>query len=55
MITVRWIARRPDQSVLWGFRDSYLVADDDGRWKILGDVVHNDGRVNQSAPDGASD
>jgi hypothetical protein len=45
MITVHWIGRWPDQSVLWDFRDSYLLADDDGRWKILGDVVHNDGRV----------
>jgi ABC-type dipeptide/oligopeptide/nickel transport system ATPase subunit len=24
MITVHWIGRRPDQSVLWDFRDSYL-------------------------------
>jgi hypothetical protein len=40
MITVRWIAHRPDRSVLWDFLDSYLVAIEDGRWRILGDVVH---------------
>ena len=40
-ITVRWIARRPDQSLLWDFLDSYLVAIEENRWQILGDVVHN--------------
>jgi hypothetical protein len=40
MITVRWMVRRPDQSLLWDFLDSYLVAIEDGRWRILGDVVH---------------
>jgi hypothetical protein len=40
MITVRWIAHRPDQSVLWDFLDSYLLAIEDGSWRILGDVVH---------------
>jgi hypothetical protein len=40
LITVRWIARRPDQSLLWDFLDSYLVAIEDGSWRILGDVVH---------------
>jgi ketosteroid isomerase-like protein len=25
MITVRWIARRPDRSLLWDFLDSYLM------------------------------
>ena len=33
MITVRWIAHRPDQSVLWDFLDSYAVAIEDGHWK----------------------
>jgi hypothetical protein len=41
LITVRWLAHRPDQSILWDFLDSYMVASEDGRWRILGDVVHN--------------
>lgn len=40
LVTVRWIARRPDQSLLWDFLDSYLLALEDGQWRILGDVVH---------------
>jgi hypothetical protein len=39
LVTVRWIAR-PDQSLLWDFLDSYLLALEDGQWRILGDVVH---------------
>ncbi|HEY6688095.1 MAG TPA: hypothetical protein VI094_18010 [Propionibacteriaceae bacterium] len=31
LVTVRWIARRPDQSLLWDFRDSYLLALEDGQ------------------------
>lgn len=41
LLTVRWIARRPDQSLLWDFFDSYLLALEEGQWRILGDVVHN--------------
>jgi hypothetical protein len=41
LITVRWLARRTDRSIVWDFLDSYLVAIDDGRWRILGDVVHS--------------
>jgi hypothetical protein len=40
MITVRSTARRLDQLLLWDFMDSYLVAIEDGRWRILGEVVH---------------
>jgi hypothetical protein len=40
LVTVRWIARRPNQSLLWDFLDSYLLALEDGQWRILGDVVH---------------
>ena len=40
LVTVRWIARRPDQSLLWDFLDSYLLALEDGQWRIWGDVVH---------------
>jgi hypothetical protein len=35
LITVRWLAHRPDQSILWDFLDSYMVASEDGRWRTL--------------------
>jgi hypothetical protein len=41
LVTVRWIARRPYQSLLWDFPDSYLLALEEGQWRILGDLVHN--------------
>jgi hypothetical protein len=41
MVTVRWHCRRPDGSMLWDFLDSYLLAAEQGRWRILGDVVHD--------------
>jgi ketosteroid isomerase-like protein len=41
LATVRWIAQRPDKSVLWDFLDSYLLAVEEGQWRILGDVVHD--------------
>jgi len=40
MVTVRWLCRRPDGSTLSEFLDSYLLAAERGRWRILGDVVH---------------
>jgi hypothetical protein len=40
MVMVRWVCRRPGGSVIWDFLDSYLLAADEGRWRILGDVVH---------------
>jgi ketosteroid isomerase-like protein len=40
MVTVRWHCRRPDGSTIWDFLDSYLLASEQGRWQILGDVVH---------------
>lgn len=40
MVTVRWVCRRPDGSTIWDFVDSYLVAFEQGRWRILSDVVH---------------
>ena len=40
LITVRWVARRPDHTMIWDFLDSYLISARDGRWHILGDVVH---------------
>ena len=41
MVTVRWHCRRSDGSMLWDFLDSYLLASEQGRWRILGDVVHD--------------
>lgn len=41
IVTVHWIARRPDGSVLWDFMDSYIVAEEAGGWLILGDIVHS--------------
>jgi hypothetical protein len=41
LLTVRWIARRPDQSLQWDVLDSYLLALEERQWRILGDVVHN--------------
>jgi hypothetical protein len=40
MVTVRWVCRRPDGSTIWEFLDSYLLAPEQGGWRILGDVVH---------------
>jgi hypothetical protein len=31
---------RPDGSVIWDFFDSYMLAIDQGRRRILGNVVH---------------
>lgn len=41
IVTVRWIARRPDGAVLWDFRDTYIAADEGEGWLILGDIVHS--------------
>ena len=30
-----------DGSTIWEFLDSYLLAAEQGRWRILGDVVHD--------------
>ncbi len=43
IVTVRWIGRRPDRSVIWDFDDTYIVASTLEGWRILGDIVH-DGR-----------
>jgi hypothetical protein len=39
--TVRWIARRLDGSVIWDFKDTYVVVDTRQGWRILGDIVHD--------------
>ena len=41
IVTVHWIARRPEGTILWDFLDSYIVADDGTGWSILGDIVHS--------------
>jgi ketosteroid isomerase-like protein len=40
MVTVCWVCRRPDGATIWEFLDSYLLAGEQERWRILGDVVH---------------
>jgi hypothetical protein len=40
LVTVRWTCR-PDGSTTWELLDSYLLAAEDGRGRILGDVVHD--------------
>lgn len=39
---VNWIARRPDRSVLWDFHVTYVVVEEEGRWAILGAIVHDE-------------
>jgi catechol 2,3-dioxygenase-like lactoylglutathione lyase family enzyme len=41
VVTVRWRSRRPDGTTVWEFLDSHLLASEQGRWRILGDVVHD--------------
>ena len=41
IVTVRWHCRRPDGSTIWDFLDTYLLAAEQGRWRILSDVVHD--------------
>jgi len=41
IVNVRWIARRPDRSVIWDFWDTYVMGDDGDGWSILGDIVHD--------------
>jgi hypothetical protein len=42
MVTVRWILRRHDGSVLEDYLDSYHLIRIAGRWAFLGDTVHPD-------------
>ena len=39
-VTVHWISRKEDQSVVYDFLDSYILARIGDRWKFLGDAVH---------------
>lgn len=42
VVTVDWIARRPDGSILWTSRATYMLADDGTGWSIWGDIVHTE-------------
>ena len=39
VVKVHWIARRPDESILWDSRPTYMVADDGNGWLIWGDIA----------------
>jgi hypothetical protein len=41
LITVEWVCKRADSSVVFDFWDSYHVIRIDGQWKILDDTVHD--------------
>ena len=41
LVTVEWVCRRADGSVVFDFWDSYFLIHIDGRWRILGDTVHD--------------
>ena len=41
IVTVRWVARRPDDSIIWDFKDTYFLANTTHGWRILGDMVHD--------------
>jgi len=41
IVSVRWIARRPDRFVIWDFWDTYVVGDEGDGWRILGDIIHD--------------
>jgi len=41
LATVRWVARRSDRSVLWDFKDTYVLGNDADGWHILGDIVND--------------
>lgn len=41
LVTVRWVGRRPDSSVIWDFSDTYVLGSSEDGWLILGDIVHD--------------
>lgn len=41
IVTVRWVARRPDDSIIWDFEDTYFLVNTTHGWRILGDMVHD--------------
>jgi hypothetical protein len=40
IVTVHWVSKRVDGSVVWEFLDSYYLARVGDRWRFLGDTVH---------------
>jgi hypothetical protein len=40
VVTVRWVSKKEDGSVVWDFFDSYYLARFGEEWKFLGDSVH---------------
>jgi hypothetical protein len=40
VVTVRWVSKKEDGSVVWDFLDSYFVVRVGSEWKFLGDAVH---------------
>lgn len=40
IVTVEWVCRRNDGTVVFDFWDSYHLIRIDGTWKILGDTVY---------------
>ena len=40
VVTVHWVSKRDDGSVVWDFLDSYYLARVNDGWKFLGDTVH---------------
>ena len=41
IVTVHWVARRSNDSVLWDFEDTYVLGNEGEGWFILGDIVHD--------------
>ena len=41
LITVEWVCKGADGTVIFDFWDSYHLIHIDGQWKILGDTVHD--------------
>lgn len=43
VVNVHWHARRPDGSILWDSRPTYMVANDGNGWLIWGDIARTIG------------
>jgi hypothetical protein len=41
LVTVDWVCKRVDGSVIWDNWDSYHLIQVDGEWKILDDTVYD--------------
>jgi hypothetical protein len=41
IVTIIWVARRPDGMVIWDFKDTRFLANTTHGWRILGDMVHD--------------